>query len=724
LFLNGKAIPPMMSANAPKHSNYDTFSETVKAGMNLIIMRYPYGGPAIHGSWKGENSYDFSDLDQNMYKVLMQNPNATLILSIDGLYPPLWWGQQNTDELLRDQKGNYVLSRSESLYQKNIGPMEFLNKIAEEAKTVKGGRYHWFGARGPRAFYIPSNASEAYAKTMTDFLIALRRHIESQPYGKAVAGYRLCQGYDTQWGEPYYDRKKEDPHFFDYSTPMLNRFKAYLKLKYKTDKALQKAWNNQAVTFNSVEIPGIERRDIDQHEEKVFLLNPDKYQDVIDFRDTMADLKSSLLLTFCKAIKDAGEKEVITLSYWPILQVSGAPINMKHIAKTMNSPYLDVYGGWSGVMHASNGLHDKLFMREMDTRVFTVVKQSYANGKLFETAQETINELRRLYTLQMCTGSGSWVYDLGFGWYNDPLVMEIIGDARNVYEKTLQFDRSPNAKMAVFAGNYSKHVQADGRRGMIPKVLLLANGFQTLFYAGTPVDQYYMCDLKEVSKNYNIFYFPLDYGLRPEEMEQIELLKKNGNVLVFGYGAGYVSDRKSLKNVEKVTGIKMGIDPSINNLTVKAKTDSHVLTSSLVGYLGYGDSKLFTGVPKIYVDDPSAISLGTFANSEERTGMAVKDHGSWKSIYLGFIGYVPPQLFRNIATFGGQHIYNQNDDRMYFNKSLIGINASSTGEKTITLPAEAKVTSLWDDKYIGPVKEIVRDMETGENALYLIEYVK
>ena len=59
---------------------------------------------------------------------------------------------------------------------------------------------------------------------------------------------------------------------------------------------------------------------------------------------------------------------------------------------------------------------------------------------------------------------------------------------------------------------------------------------------------------------------------------------------------------------------------------------------------------------------------------------------------------MPPDVLRNIAKYAGLHIYNQQNDVMFFNKSLIAIHASSTGMKTIELPQKADVTSLWDNK--------------------------
>ena len=734
LMLNNKPVPPMLMSGTGATSRYKIFNEAAKHGMNILFSRYPYGGPVMHGDWTAENKYDFSDLDSHIYGVLLQNPQANIILSVDQVYAPDWWTTNNKDALARTQDGDYVRCLSINLYKRAFGSFAKLEKLRKRGLSkkdihkIRGAK--WLG------FYVPSIASQKYADVMAGYLKALRKHIESQPYGKAVVGYRFIWGYDGQWGplrnEHGYGGRK--PKYIDYSKSMQGYFRGWLKRKYSTVEALRKAWNNNTVTFETAAIPGIENRNIDQHQKKTYLLDPEKYQNIIDYRGAVASATSALLLKFCKAIKGAGDKDVITLAYYPDVtgRSGGGPDSQTDYSMVLNSKAFDAAGGPSyeargiGLGNNTNAsvsslaLHGKIHFTEMDHRVFPVAKRNYANNLLFDTPRRSLSILRREYMKQICFGTGSWTFDMGLGWFNDPLIAAILGDARKVFSRAIEYDRSTVAEMAIFVGNYFKMIQADGRRGTIPKTLVSGNS-AAAYHAGLPIDYYNMCDLKAANKKYKVFYFPAAYGLRPEEKKLINSLKRDGNVLVFGYGAGYVAGTVSVKNVEELTGMKMGIDPKIS-LTVKVTNQKHPITKGVHGYFGSGgDRNLEIGLPKLYVNDPDAVKLGEFVNGKGRCGFAVKDFKSWKSVYIGCVGFLNGQLLKNIARYAGLHIYNEESDVMFFNESFVGIHASSSGVKTIVLPEKASVISLWDGKDAGKLKKIERYMEVGENALYLIQ---
>ena len=222
----------------------------------------------MHGDWQGKGKYDFSDLDKYIYGVLLQNPNASIILSIDQVYAPDWWTVNNKDSLARTQDGDYVRCLNINLYKRAFDSFDKLEKIRKRAQSRKS-IYKVRGAKNV-GFYVPSIASEKYAEIMQGYLTDLRKYIESQPYGKAVVGYRFIWGYDGQWGvlRNEYGYGKAPKKYIDYSEAMLKYFRNWLKNKYKSAENLQKAWKNQNITFENAAIPGIEIRNIDQHHEE------------------------------------------------------------------------------------------------------------------------------------------------------------------------------------------------------------------------------------------------------------------------------------------------------------------------------------------------------------------------------------------------------------------------------------------------------------------------
>ncbi|MCC7407076.1 MAG: beta-galactosidase [Phycisphaeraceae bacterium] len=727
--LNGKPLAPMAVSLSPV--TYDNINEL---GLRVFFVRTPYGGPTLHGDWIGDQQYDFSDLDHDMYDLLRQKPDAVILLSIDGLSPPDWWGQSHPDELLRDQDGNFAWCNGAFLYDIRYGAWENLINF-NKAGSVGGTNMH--NLRGAKwvGYFVPSTASRQYRRDVRDYLAALRRYVEQQPYGKAVAGYRLLNGYDGQWGGvgDAYGYDNEAVHCNDFSEPMKQSFRAWLTNKYATDEALRQAWNDPQAALASAEIPGPQARNIDQMSTGVYLLDPRKNRPVMDYRQFAAENNIELLVESCNAIKQSGNKPVITVAYAPdIVEVaSGGGHGGRATSLLYASPDFDVAGGptydardigqpgRANCMLSSASLHDKLHMVEMDHRVFPTAKRNYANNLVFDSPAKTLSLFRREYMRQMCFGAGSWNWDMGL-WYDDPLLARMIGQCYRVFSQVIDVDRAGNAEMAIFLGDYGKVVQADGRRGAIPKELATSPVLASS-QAGLPIDQYLLDDLSLVAGRYKVFYFPFAYGLSPRDIQAINALKRDGNILVFGYGAGYISDTQSIDNMEKLTGIHFDIDPKLH-LVVKVADTDHPLIRGMAGqYLGSsGDAMMETGLPRFYADDPQATTLATFADSD-KAGIVVKKMDTWTSIYLGFVGTVPPSLERNIASFAGLHVYNDQDDVMFFNKSLVALHASSPGTKVIRLPRPAKVTSLWDDISIGRTDRIERTMQVGDNAMYLLE---
>ena len=732
--LDNKHIAPVLSSiEIAGNCNYKSYDNLAKNGINLVFARSPYGGMPVHGDWQDENKYDYTDMDMNIYKVLSQNPKANIILSIDQLYPPDWWSMKNPDELVRTQDGLFVWCPGMNLYKRNFGTMEQLKK-ERERQLKKGNLMHQSrGAKLPGHF-LPTAASEKYRELMVNQLAAMRRHIEQQPYGNAVVGYRLLWGYDGQWGPLREAYDEGGKHCIDFSKPMLKKFQSFLLKKYKNNDALCKAWNDAGLTFDKAQIPGFELRHFDQMTAGRYLLDPKKEQAVIDYRECESEATGELLLAFCNAIKNTDKRSVLTIAYYPdILETaSGGATGRRGQQIVYKSADFDAAGGPSydareiGQSGRSNCLlnsltfHNKIHLNEIDHRVFPVVKRNYAGNQVFDTPFKSISMLQREYMRQMCFGTGSWTFDMGFGWYNDPLIASVIGNINKVFNQVIEYDRGSIAGMAIFIGEYGKIIQADAKRGAIPKKLVTTPIIASA-QAGLPIDQYLINDLSLVADKYKVFFFPFAYGFSTEDMQAIEALKKNGNILVFGYGAGYVSDKVSIDNMEKLTGFKFGIDPKLE-LTVKVERGNDILTSGIAGnYFGAAaNSSLEAGMPKFFVNDANAVSLGKFVNSD-KVGFALKDNGSWKSIYIGSIGSMPPELLRNIGAFAGLHVYNNTGDVLYFNKSLIAIHASSDGIKKIKLPRPANVTSLWDNKKAGKLEVIERPMKIGENALYLIQ---
>ena len=738
--IDGKLIPPFVATHKRMRYDLEVYDNLVKNGIKLLVARTAYGGPATHGDWTGPGKYDFSDLDKQVYSVLLHNPGVYLILSIDSIYPPDWWSEAHPEELTQDQDGNYCWAQGTGLYKRRFGTMEELTQYRDK-KVRLSGREKTMGSTW-KGHFVPSTASFKAREICNDYLTAFRRHVENSDYGKIVVGYRVLAGFDIQWGwiKESFGYKKEGPHYIDFSKPMLVRFKKFAQHKYKTIAALRKAWNDKKITFATITLPGVERRNIDQFKSSNgYFFKPSLDKKFIDYRECENMTVGETVNSYMTTIKQAAKKDVFTMAYYSDISESctGRAGRQRGIDVVMSSKALDCGGGPSyegrdiGLSNKSNtmlnsfSLHNKIAFTEFDHRVYPVIKGKYCNNIIFDSPRKSISLIRREFMKQMCYGGGIWTLDMGMGWYHDPLIARIFGDTNRVFQAILKNDRNPIGKFALFAGDAGKNIQADSRRGSIPKILLSAAKVN-LPHSGFPINQYQLRDLAQVAHKYKIFYFPFAYALTDKERAKINALKKDGNLLIFGYGAGYVSSHSAnLKNVEAITGFKLAVSDNRLNFTVKFNQPAlHPIAQYASGYMGSGGDLTFEkGLPRIYVKDAKAIPLAYFVakDNQQRVGIAYKNHGNWQSIYIGTVGLIMPELFRGIAAFAGQHIYSEAGDVLYLNKSLLAIHASTSGKKIIMLPKPAFVTSLFDNVELGYVNKIVRDMRVGDNAIYSIK---
>jgi hypothetical protein len=729
--LGGELIPPLLAHTISAGAEYQRYRMQLSRGIRLISCRYPYWGPAMHGDWKGPGQYDFTDLDNALYRSLAQDPDASVLLVVDDLYAPHWWALQNPDELVQDQNGAVVLSAGRCLYRRRYVAKDEMAEAWEAQQ--KGGTFDKAWGAAYSGFFMASPASARYHALIAEYLTALRRHIQAQPYGAAVIGYWFTWGYDGQW-HMVDDCGPEQPHYTDYSPAMLQRFRRFLERKYGSDAGLQAAWRDAGVTLATASFPDPARRDLDQEKGHDYILDPARDQCLIDYRQCEAQAVGETLNAFCRAVKNADRRRVLTLAYYPDINgncTGGAGRQSGHDV-VLADRWLDLAGnpgyegreigqaGTTGLTVGSYPLHGKIPMKEIDHRLFSVLRRNYRNNIIFETPRKSIQVLRREYTAAICQNGGAWTFDMGYGWFDDPIIATTIGQAREVFQSVLTRDRRPIGKMAVFYGEEPKNVQADGRRGGIP--LTLIGKFSCILpHAGLPVDAYRLTDLSAVAPRCKVFFFPCAYGLTEAEIRAINALKRNGNLLVFGPAAGWVSGgRRGADQVEALIGMQVSEQTDLN-LTAEFLTDSHALTQGLTGFMGTAGSRaLQQGLPRLVVTDPGAVPLAAFAGTA-KTGIAFKDHGDWQSVYIGVVGLPPPAFLRNLGRYKGLHVYSESNDPMYFCRSLVGMHAGSDGVKEIVLPREATVTSLWDGQTLGRVRRISRPMRTGDTALYLVE---
>jgi hypothetical protein len=574
--------------------------------------------------------------------------------------------------------------------------------------------------------YAPTIASAQFRQDAVKYLRALAKHIQAQPYDGAVAGIHLCYGWDMQWNWPIYTGPGE--FVGDYSLAMLNRFRASLREKYKTDAALRTAWQDPGVTLDTAQIPAQARR-----ERGRAFLDPATDRAVIDYNTIQALCPAEALMMFGRALKESFSRKILVGAYYndiSILAAGGPSAGHGGQRELLASKDVDLF---TGVDYEARGLgmpggftymtdswrlHNKLIVTELDHRLFTVLNRWYTGNEVFNTAFKSVSVLQREFMAMICRGVGGWNLDMAGGTMDSPLLLDTWQQMFRIYQDALTHDRSSVARLAVFAGYEAKSYQGTLFRGRYPQALIQSQR-SAWKQAGVPVDQYLLPDIVQLKRDYDVYVFMMAGYVSPPEQAAIEALKRNNKILVFCNAAGLLTESGiSTKAMSDLVGMEISLtDQPLTHALIRDPRDP--ITAGLPAHLGDHEYEREVQTPFFHVIDPAARSLAQYENG--RVAWAAKTHKKWTSVFIGPVGLIPSGFYRNLARIQAAPIYCETDDSLYVCKDYVGIHAATKGIKRLCFPEAFRVREMLLGKDYGLCREVWLNMDIGENAFFELE---
>lgn len=84
-------------------------------------------------------------------------------------------------------------------------------------------------------------------------------------------------------------------------------------------------------------------------------------------------------------------------------------------------------------------------------------------------------------------------------------------------------------------------------------------------------------------------------------------------------------------------------------------------------------------------------------------------------------GPVPASILRDIAQKAGVFIWHDGDDPVYINKGMLGMFSQTGGKRVIRVPADCKLTSLYDGEteHISQAGQVTLEFKPKEFKLFL-----
>ncbi len=671
---------------------------------------------------------DWSAAQASAKELIRRNPNVRFFLRI--------WFIVNREEFARQNPGHMTAFED-------------------------GTEAYWSTAGITRQRY--SYASNVWERQASECLVKMVREIGKQPYGDRIFGIFVTFGVSGEGG--WWSEFNWQKHGIDYSPAMQDYFREYIRGKYKDAAALQKAWNNpQIASFNDVAIPSMTERGFDEPtscDESYYKIpggfghfrNPQVAggQKVIDFQMAMCNVLQERLSYFCEVIKRAsGGKLLAGGLHSPPFAATGfhwsGPGGFGAILK---SPYIDFMGHpWPyenrglGESLCFRGpvnsmlLRNKCFWVECDTRTSSVKNIERKYGAPLNV-KEDVEVLRRDFARLVTNPSHGYWYEITFPWFTEQAQRDVLTEIGKLSNAAVKCDRRRNSEIAVIYDWNSIFYASE----FVDFIALCRQMLQEYSYIGADFDMYTTDDIAfpEVI-SHKLFIFPNAFCLNNETRMKIDkYLKRDKKVLLWSYAPGLINpdspQQLSVAHCSELTGMNIDCINKRMSPLMKVNSSDPMIKNCPPGFqFGAQPRPVSTGpgyavpekpyiprpievFPQFYVDDNTASSLALFTSSQ-KTGWAVKRMPEWTSIFVGTY-LVPSEVLRAAAREAGAHLYLQQDNVVYHNRSFLGIHVSQSGKKTISLPGKCDIYDIFEHKLIGNmIDQFDVDAEKGKTLLY------
>lgn len=670
-------FPGAKSNTAQGQRNIKNFA---KRGIKLV-----HCDVCLHHGWRKSTPFDIEPILAELTGVLESEPNAEILLRMH-VNPPYWWLRDNPEELI--------------LYRGPSGDHEGLDNGEQLRLIQDDGREHL------RASF----ASEKWRKEAGEKLAECCQKLSKTPQGKHVFGVQVAYGVYGEW------------HNFgtDCGSSMQAYFREILREKYKTEEALQKAWNDPSVSFDTAEF----HPEIWQKPTFGYMRDPQKEMRILDSQYSMQRAMIGAILHFCKIVKDNWEG-VLTGSFY--CYYGGAIWNgAQHDGHLMEDiayahpelidfvcspfPYLknrqtDSVPLQRGLLE-SNRLHGVLHLTEMDKEPLGTEYMIDGDPKKH---RESVAMLRRNVLQPLMSGMGLWYYDhrivakipedskniyaenlyIKHGWWENPKMLDEIRAMQKIAEKYCVKRYEPAADVLIvcdtksvfyctkFYFNEYKIFEAFGRSGGV-------------------ADYAYLSDLSQAEMDrYRVVVFLNSYLLTDEKRAEIECLTKDKQV-VWLYAAGLVDEKGiSIENLQKTVGMQVE--------RCAPHDGAEIAHPRLKG------EKLVCDLPSL---DPS------FAICDKQVEqIAFNEKGQCVAARKGNVWYFAyPTLNAEIAKWilqeGGAHIYSDTQEPVLAGAGLVLFHSVQGGKREITLKTGKKVKLS-----LGEHSAVLLDAKTGKILL-------
>jgi len=576
---------------------------------------------------------------------------------------------------------------------------------------------------------IPSMASQAWWDASAEYVRAVVRFCEAQPWSGRVIGYANFMRHEGS------HEALMKGWLFDHSEVMQRRFRAFLRDKYGTDAALKAAWHDEAVTLESARVPRDRLRgSVPEVSQSLYWQPAAANQPMRDYLLLQRDLFHQGLRQIAEAQQSATRRERFfvfdalkqhmlgwnnhaffdpgfsrPLVYHDMMAGAGH----MNVAPLLDAPGVDglitphdYQARGVGGVFLPEGIADSavlrgdLFLAEMDTRSYTGV-----SGRRFFAAEDDAAfaaiTWRNLATA-LTHGYTAYAMDVFTDWFGNDRLHEIIGRQVRLMHEAVDWPHETVPGIAMIIDD-SAVLETNGD-GRYHRLAVMDQPKLGLARCGVPFRIYTFEDLaRHDFPDHRVFYFPNLFKVTGERLALLrEKVLRDGRLVLWGPGSG-ISDGQTIDaaHAERLTGFAFDMVRANARRHVIVTDFDHPITRTAGADTIFGDSLAYGPVLLPNLERGGGRELGRVWTKQglRYPGLAVKrlaggagaQDAAWTSVFTAALP-LPAELWRGLARAAGAHIYTDSNDVLLADTSVVALHTIKPGEKTIRLPAPASVT--------------------------------
>jgi hypothetical protein len=568
-----------------------------------------------------------------------------------------------------------------------------------------------------------SPASKPWRRDAAEALRLYVQHLEAN-FGDHILGYHVGAQSAGEW---FYDYTWEPP-LPCFEEPFRVGFVEYLRGKYPSESALEEAWGDPQVTFDTVRLPTKQER---QEGRPGAFRDPQAQRWVIDFAEYAQVCLCEYLEECARIVKEETQGRKLAVFFYGYLydmagfgnggQVGGH----LRLHRALHCPNVDIFcspisyfdrqSGGTGPFMApvdSVELHGKLWLNEDDAR--THLADATAGYGRTETMAQTLGVYRRNLGHIFPRHAATWWMDFGAGWMNSPVIFDHFAKLRDIYR-----DRAPtkpySPQVAIITDEDSFLFLRSSNEVTGPCISEMRAQFER---CGAPVGLYLMEDVCEgrLPDTVRLHVFLNAFRVTDAQREQLRsVVSRQGKTALWVYAPGFVNRDASAANIGRLIG--MGV-------AQRTAADLPPIELTEAGKAKLGADPATIGGPRpispsfaVTESQPGVEVLGRYAGTGE-AAIAMKSGGGCPTVFWGGL-QVPASALRALARLAGAHVYCDSGDIVGAGPGFVSLHVTTAGQKTISLPERwpAAVDLITGETIARRTNGFTLAMEAGETRL-------